>query len=282
MDTDFGSFARNLAGAFLALAIAYSSGGPAFAQPARDPAAAATARAEPSEAEFEQRLREAYALMKGGSFDEGYAQLRATLSDLAKTDLFAFTVLKYSEAGQIFHQNGLGEEAEAVFAEGEQTRAMQEDVRERPDFYLAYAEFKVAARDFARMVPLYSTAANLYAQYYGNESREVMNCNDLLALALGGVGQFGTAANLMQGNYDLALKKLGPDDELTWRLANNLADTLRCIGAPSKALEYDLMCLPGAPSAMAAITSTSWSAPTTPHRTIWISATMPVPSEASS
>ena len=207
---------------------------PGILQPAE------TARAEPGEAEFEKRLREAYDLMQGGSFDKGYAQLRATLSDLAKTDLFAFTVLKYSEAGQIFHQNGLGEEAEAVFAEGEQTRAMQEDVRERADFYLAYAEFKVAARDFARIVPLYSTAANLYAQYHGTELREVMNCNDRLAVALDGIGQLGTAANLLQGNYDLALKKLGPDDELTWRLANNLADTLRGIGAPSKALEYDL------------------------------------------
>jgi tetratricopeptide (TPR) repeat protein len=243
METGFVLTARYLASAFLVLMVGLPSGVPAYAQQAKHLAPAETSRAEPSEAAFEQRLREAYDLMRGGSFDTGYAQLRAALSDLAKTDLFAFTVLKYSEAGQIFHQSGLGEEAEAVFSEGEQVRAMQEDVKERPDFYLAYAEFKVAARDFARIVPLYTTAANLYAQYYGTESREVLNCNDRLAVALDGIGQLGTAANLFQGNYDLALKIFGEGDELTWRLANNLAGTLRAIGAPSKALEYDLMVL---------------------------------------
>lgn len=70
-----------------------------------------------------------------------------------------------------------------------------------------------------------------------------MNCNDLLAVALGGLGQFGTAANLFQGNFDLAVKHFGWDDPLTWRFANNLADTLRAIGAPSRAMEYDQMVL---------------------------------------
>ena len=41
----------------------------------------------------------------------------------------------------------------------------------------------------------------------------------------------GTAANLMQANYDLALRVFGAEDTLTWRFANNLADVLRGLGA---------------------------------------------------
>jgi len=236
------SVARHLAFACLALSIALTTTA-GYTQQASSPAPAKTSEAQAREAAFEQRLREAYDLMQGGSFNEGYARLRTTLTELARTDLFAFTVLKYTEAGQIFHQNGLGQEAEEMFSEGEQIRAMREDVKERADFYLAYAQFKVAARDFARIVPLFTTATNLYAQYYGRESREVMNGNDLLAVALAGIGQFGTAANLFQANYELALQNLGSDDPLTWRFANNLADTLRNIGAPSRALDYDRMVL---------------------------------------
>lgn len=198
----------------------------------------------PHEAAFEDRIRAAYSLMaQQGSFDDGYKQLRSALSELAQTELFAFTVLKYTEAGQIFHQNGFGQEAEEIFSEGEQVRAMREDVRERCEFFLAYGQFKVAIKDFARVVPLITTATNLYAQYYGNESPELMNGNDVLAVSLATMGQYGTAVGLFQGNYDLALKKLGPDDRMTWRFANNLADTLRAIGAPKRALEYDLMVL---------------------------------------
>jgi len=216
---------------------------PAHAQATRPAIAEDAAAADTREAAFEERFRAAYGLMGSGGFDEGYAELRATLKEVAATDLFAFTVLKYTEAGQLFQQNNFGEEAEAIFAEGETVPAMQEDVKERADFYLAYAGFKVATRDFARVVPLYSQSANLYAHYYGKESREVLNAQDLLAVALAGLGQFGTAVNLSQGNYDIAVRALGPDDELTWRFANNLADALRGIGAPSRGLQYDLMLL---------------------------------------
>ncbi len=211
---------------------------------AQEKPGAGAAVTEQGQAGFEARIQAAYGKMSTeGQFEAGYAELRAVLAELAKTELFAFTVQKYTDAGRIFHQNGFGQEAEEIFAEGEQARAMQEDVRERADFYLAYAEFKVAARDFPRIVPLYTTAANLYATYYGRESREVMNANDLLAVALAGLGQFGTAAGLQQSNYDLAMKNLGPEDALTWRFANNLADTFRALGAPGRALELDLMLL---------------------------------------
>jgi hypothetical protein len=233
-----------LAAGLLAAQACLSATAPAQAQQAADPAQSQAVELQPAEMAFEQRIRAAFKMMTvSGGFDAGYKELRAALAELAQTGLFAFTVKKYTEAGQIFHQNDLIEEAEAVFSEGEQVRAMQEDVRERPDFYLAYAQFKVAARDFARVVPLFTAATNLYAEYYGRESVEVINANDLLAVTLGDLGQYGTAANLFQGNYELALRVLGPDDRLVWRLANNFADTLRAIGAPSRALEYDLMVL---------------------------------------
>ncbi|HTV68004.1 MAG TPA: CHAT domain-containing tetratricopeptide repeat protein [Rhizobiaceae bacterium] len=243
MSNAFASLARRLATGLLAAQFVLIAAPYAHAQQEDAPAQPAV-ELTPAEAAFEKRIREAYAAMGvEGKFEEAYKQLRATLIELARTDLFAFTVRKYTEAGQLFHQNGLGEESEAVFSEGEQIRAMNEDVKERPDFYLAYANFKVAARDFNRIVPLFTTATNLYAQYYGTESREVMNANDLMAVALGDIGQFGTSANLMLANYELALKSFGPDEALVWRLANNLADTLRNIGAPGQALEYDRMVL---------------------------------------
>lgn len=211
---------------------------PVRAQQASEPAAV---ELQPAEAAFEKQIQDAYGLLGvEGGFDEGYTQLRAALAELAKTDLFAFTVLKYTEAGTAFANNQLGEEAEAVFSEGEQTRAMNEDVKERADFYLAYGQFKVIANDFNRVVPLLTTATNLFAQYYGTESRQVIAATDVLARAVSSMGQYGTAVNLHQGNYDLGLKTLGPDDRLVWLLANNLADALRSIGAPSRALEYDL------------------------------------------
>lgn len=231
-----------LAGAILAFAALF--GAAAFAHAEDAQAAAAASAPQPAEAVFEDRIRAAYGLMQTeGQFDEGYRRLRAALAELAGTGHFALTVRKYTEAGQIFHQNSFGQEAEDVFAEGEKTHAMQEDVRERADFYLAYGQFKVAAKDLARVVPLLTAATNLYAQYYGNESPELMNGNDVLATSLATMGQYGTAVNLFQQNYDLALKVLGADDRITWRFANNLADTLRAIGAPARALEYDLMVL---------------------------------------
>ncbi|MGD9915230.1 MAG: CHAT domain-containing protein [Rhizobiaceae bacterium] len=225
------------------IVLAALTAGPSRAQQS-EPVPAQAAELSPAETVFETRIRAAYRLMtQQDGFDEGYRQLRSALTDLARTDLFAYTVKKYTEGGTIFHQNGFIQEADEIFTEGEQIRAMQQDVKERADFFLAFAEFKVYARDFARIVPLYTTAARYYAEYYGNESREVLNATDLLAGAIGNAGQLGTAANLQQGNYDIALKNLGPDDPLTWRLANNLADTFRGLGAPTRALQLDLMLL---------------------------------------
>ena len=46
--------------------------------------------------------------------------------------------------------------------------------------------------------------------------------------------------NIEQRNLEIAERVLGPDDRFTWKLQNNLADMLREIGAPSRALGYDL------------------------------------------
>lgn len=101
-----------------------------------------------------------------GQFETGHAELRAILSELTKTDLFAFTVQKYTDAGRIFHRR-VHAGSRGRLRRGRRPAPCRRTLKERPDFYLAYAEFKVAARDFARIVPLYTTAANLYANYYG-------------------------------------------------------------------------------------------------------------------
>ena len=193
-----------------------------------------------SEPHLAARIRSAFSLMQAGRGDVGYGRLRAALLASARTDHHAFTIRQYMEAANLFHANGMNDEAGQLFADGSQTQAARADIKELADFYLAYAQFRTAVIDPQQhFVPLYSAATQLYARHYGNESRELIHANDKLATAMAGIGQYGTAVSLAQGNYDLALDALGPDDTITWRLANNLADVLRGLGAPARALEYD-------------------------------------------
>jgi CHAT domain-containing protein len=202
------------------------------------------AHGEGSEPDLSARIRASFSLMQSSRFDEGYKRLRDALVTAARSDHYAFTINNYLQAADLMNRNGLNQEADELFSEGEKTRAMQQDVKERADFYLAYAQFRAAVpKEGTHFVPLFTAATNLYAQYYGNESKELIDASDKLAQALSAVGQLGTAASLAQDYYDLALKALGPDDTITWRLANNLADVLRGIGAPSRALEYDKLVL---------------------------------------
>lgn len=197
-----------------------------------------------SEAQLSERIKAAYAVLEAGKIDEGFSALREALNAAARTDHHAFTIREYTEAGTLFFDGGRNDEAAQLFKEGAQTRAAQADIRELADFYLAYARFHTVVIDPEQhFVPLYSAATNLYDRHYGRESRELIHATDLMAEALGNIGQLGTAINLMQGNYEVALKALGPDDTITWRLANNLADVLRGLGAPSRALEYDRVVL---------------------------------------
>lgn len=92
------------------------------------------------------RIDAAYAMMQAGNFDEGYQKLRAALLDSARTERYVFTVTSYTKAGTLMFQNNIIDKAEEIFAEGAQTRAMREDVRERAEFYLNYALLKQAQR----------------------------------------------------------------------------------------------------------------------------------------
>lgn len=204
----------------------------------------ATIAAQPSEAELKAGIDAAYQALQAGPFDEAYARLRQALRAAARTDHHALTVTSYANAAVAFFENGLNHEADEIFAEGEQTAAMRADVKERADFYLAYAQFRAAVpKEGTHFVPLFTAATGLYARYYGTESRQLMAANDRLATALAESGQVGTAVNVAQGNYDLALKALGSEDPFTWYLANNLAEPLRLIGAPAKALSHDRVAL---------------------------------------
>ncbi|MGE0282796.1 MAG: CHAT domain-containing protein [Rhizobiaceae bacterium] len=236
---------RGLVGALnlVAVVLAGVGGPPAHAQ-RLESGPGPTIVAQPSEAELKASIDAAYEALRVGPFDEAYAKLRQALLAAARTDHQAFTITSYTNAAVTLYENGLHDEADDIFAEGEQTRAMRADVKERADFYLAYAQFRAAVpKEGTHFVPLFSAATDLYSRYYGKESPELMHANDLLGQALAESGQVGTAINLSQGNYDLALKALGADAPLTWRLANNLAETLRLIGAPSKALTYDKIVL---------------------------------------
>ena len=223
------------------LAIAAAS--PAYAQEV--PAASPSAEVEEArEAQISARIRAAYDLLEAGSVDEGFSALREALIAAARTDSHGFTIRNYTEAVSVFHANGLNEQAAQLFSEGEQTRAAQADIPELAYFYLAYAQFRTVVIDPAQhFVPLFAKATDLFDRHFGRESGELIDATDKMAEALGKIGQLGTAVNLMQGNYDVALKALGHDDTLTWRLANNLADVLRGLGAPSRALEYDRVVL---------------------------------------
>jgi len=186
------------------------------------------------------RMKAAYELLVGGRFDEGYGKLRAALADAARTDRYVFTVKSYTEAGTLFYQNDIFDKADEIFAEGAETRAMRQDVKERADFYLNYGLVKQAERDFPGTVKTFTASTNLFSQYYGNESRELIYANDLLATAVQGFGSTGNAINIEEGNLKLGQRVLKPDDQLIWKMQNNLADLLREIGAPSRALAYDL------------------------------------------
>ncbi|MBX3531488.1 MAG: CHAT domain-containing protein [Rhizobiaceae bacterium] len=223
------------------LAIAAAS--PAQTQERPAEALAVQAGAE-SEAQLSAPIEAAYHLLESGKIDEGFSALLEALNAAARTDRHAFTIRQYTQAASLFHENGLNDQAAQLFKEGSQTRAAQADIAELADFYLAYAQFRTVVVDPEQhFVPLFTMATNLYDRHYGRESRELINATDLMAAALGNIGQLGTAINLMQGNYDVALKALGPDDTITWRLANNLADVLRGLGAPARALEFDRVVL---------------------------------------
>src|SRR5262249_38992244 len=135
---------------------------------------------------------------------------------------------------------GIVDLAEEIFAEGAQARAMQEDLKERAEFYLNYALVKRAEKDYRGMVSMFGESTNLYAKYYGNESQELMYAGDKFATSIAEFGAISSAINLEQGYLKIVEKNPGPDDRFTWKLENNLADMLRQIGAPSRALQYDL------------------------------------------
>lgn len=190
------------------------------------------------------RIDAAYKLMMdAGRFDEGYAQLRATLLDAARSDLYEFTVESYSNAGATFLNNQILDNAEEIFAEGLKTRAMQQDVAKRADFYLNYAMLKQAEKDYQGFVSMCATATNLYAHYHGEESQELLFANDVLATGVAAFGQIASAINIEQRNLKLAEQVAGTDDRFIWKLQNNLADMLRQMGAPTRALQYDLAVL---------------------------------------
>jgi len=187
------------------------------------------------------RIDAAYKLMMAaGRFDEGYAQLRSALLDAARSDLYEFTVVSYSNAGATFLNNQILDNAEEIFAEGLKTRAMQQDVAKRADFYLNYAMLKQAEKDYQGFVSMCTTATNLYAHYHGRESQEIMYASDVLATGIVAFGQIAAAINVEQRNLEMAERVIGTDDRFVWKLQNNLADMLRQMGAPTRALQYDL------------------------------------------
>jgi len=197
-----------------------------------------------SEEALRARIDAAYKLMMdAGRFDDGYAQLRAALLDAARSDLYDFTVESYSNAGATFLNNQILDNAEEIFAEGLKTRAMQQDVEKRADFYLNYAMLKRAEKDYQGFVSMCATATNLYDHYYGRESQQLMYANDVLATGIAASGQIASAINIERRNLEIAERVLGADDRFTWKLQNNLADMLRQMGAPTRALQYDLAVL---------------------------------------
>ena len=151
-----------------------------------------------------------------------------------------FTVTSYSDAGATMYENQILDKAEEILAEGIETKAMQEDVKERADFYLNYAIVKRDMEDYRGSISMFAMATDLYAHYYGRESSQLMYANDMLAVSIAAVGHIASAMNIEQRNLEIAERVLGPDDRFTWKLQNNLADMLREIGAPSRALGYDL------------------------------------------
>ncbi|WP_242224377.1 CHAT domain-containing tetratricopeptide repeat protein [Shinella zoogloeoides] len=194
-----------------------------------------------TEPDIDARIRTAYSVLESGRLDDGRKRLCAALAASAKTGLHAVTLRHYTDAARSFHKSGLNEDAAALFKEAETTPAASADVRELADFYLAYAEFRTAVPDAQQhFVPLYTMATNLYARFYGHESEQLIHANDKLATALSGVGQYGTAIDLERRKYEIAQSSLGADNTITWRIANNLADMLRGLGSPSRALQYDL------------------------------------------
>jgi CHAT domain-containing protein len=64
-----------------------------------------------------------------------------------------------------------------------------------------------------------------------------------LATGVAAFGQIASAINIEQRNLKLAEQVTGTDDRFIWKLQNNLADMLRQMGAPTRALQYDLAVL---------------------------------------
>ena len=67
-----------------------------------------------SEASLTERIAAAYDIMQHGEFEDGYTKLRSALADAAKTDLYAFTVSSYSNAGATMYENQILDRAKEI------------------------------------------------------------------------------------------------------------------------------------------------------------------------
>lgn len=219
---------------------------PAVAQPAsgdlKGGDAVKTVRSG-KEAAFSKRIAAAYRMLGSGNRDAGFSALRSALSDAARSQFQAFAIGQYVEAAQKFHQAGQVQRAETLLTDALGSPAAKVEMSELSDFFLMLGMVKTDLRKYQEAMPFYLQATHRFARYFGKYSRELMFANDKLAVAMSGAGNPAASTNLAKGNYELARKTLGDDDRLTWKLANNYADMLRIMGAPSRAVELDTFVL---------------------------------------
>lgn len=93
--------------------------------------------------------------------------------------------------------------------------------------------------DKAKALSHARTALALLERTIGRGAYETVHARDNLATLLTDSGAVAPGLNLAETNFDIALRALGEDEPLTWRVSNNFAEALRSIGRPEAAIPID-------------------------------------------
>lgn len=201
------------------------------------PVGAETAAAAPNLAACEQMLAK-------GDQARGVPCLRAGLKALAAGPDDAKTLTAYREWAEAFLRSRDAATAKALFEEALVTKAAQKPSTALGLLHFFYSYLLLQhTPDTAASLDHARKALEILERTAGPEAYDTISARDNLASQLTTTGAVAPGLNLAEANFDIALKALGEDEPLTWRVSNNFAEALRSIGRPEAAVPIDRVLL---------------------------------------
>ncbi len=110
--------------------------------------------------------------------------------------------------------------------------------------HLSYSYDLLSRTDDTAKALLHARSAlPLLERTLGPGAKESVHARDNLATLLTSSGAVAPGLNLAEANFDIAMRSLGEDEPLSWRVSNNFAEALRAIGRPEAAVPIDRVLL---------------------------------------